>query len=181
MVWINEMFVGMEKEAELASITRGKKNTRVATKQNLNDPIPVESPAWKALVFALMTDINDFNTHPKRSGQRPVSINHKPPSGTHVECAIYLPGMRNKMMILTLENDNHLLVSVHPDFPKQRLAITLGSDSDSHRYFWMLGDTSDETTEISTERLSEYLLKPVLSLAEISNEKRINPTGVREQ
>jgi hypothetical protein len=53
---------------------------------------------------------------------------HKRPS----ECEVYC-GMHSQRLVLRLDNDD-LQVSVHPNFPKQRLTITVELDPDSARF-----------------------------------------------
>ncbi len=75
--------------------------------------------------------------------------------------------MQSKRLVLALE-DNELKVSVHPNFPNQPLAITIESEQEGRHGFWILGDHSNEDAKLSTQQLSEYLLKPILSSAEIN-------------
>jgi hypothetical protein len=74
--------------------------------------------------------------------------------------------MQSKRLVLTLEN-NDLYVSVHPDFPKQRLTITIESDADGKHGFWVLGKRTEERAKLSAQQLSEYLLKPILASSSI--------------
>ena len=90
------------------------------------------------------------------------------------QCEVYLPGMRGKRLVLTLEN-NELDVSIHPDFPKQQTMITIELDTESQHGFWVLGEPAKaEPTKkggrLSVQQLSEYLLKPILSSADINAE-----------
>jgi len=66
-----------------------------------------------------------------------------------------------------LEN-NDLYVSVHPDFPNQRLTITIEPDADGKHGFWVLGECTKERAKLSAQQLSEYLLKPILASASIN-------------
>jgi hypothetical protein len=85
------------------------------------------------------------------------------------QCEVYLPGMHSKRLVLTLDN-NDLQVAVHPEFPKQDVTITIEFDKEGQHGFWVLGETNKDSAELSVQRLSEYLLKPVLSSAAINSE-----------
>jgi hypothetical protein len=166
MPWIDAMLVGTDKEAAPASVRTSGQSARIETIKNPAKQTAATLNAWKALVLAITNDVNDFNNHPKRAERGAVRVHDKLLSRAHYQCEIFLPGMRSKMLVLALENDNDVRVSIHPDFPKQRFAIRIESDQEGECRFWVLGDTTDKTTELSAEQLSEYLLKPVLSLAE---------------
>lgn len=166
MAWIDAMLVSTGKEAAPAPAMISGQRASVETLKNPAKQTAATLNAWKALVFAITSDVNKFNNHPKRTERGAVRVHDKLLSRTHFQCEIFLPGMRSKMMVLALENDNDVRVSIHPEFPKQRCAIRIGSDQEGECHFWVLGDTPDKTTELSAEQLSEYLLKPVLSLAE---------------
>ena len=168
MAWIDAMLVSPGKEAVPASIRTSGQRASVESLKNPAKQTAATLNAWKALVFAITKDVNDFNNHPKRAERGAVRVHDKLLSRTHFQCEIFLPGMRSKMLVLALENDNDVRVSIHPEFPKQRFAIRIESDQQGECHFWVLGDTPDKTTELSAEQLSEYLLKPVLSLAEAS-------------
>jgi hypothetical protein len=75
--------------------------------------------------------------------------------------------MLSKRMVLTLDG-NDLSVSVHPEFPDQMFAITIMPDPDGKHSFWMLGGLAKETRKLTTQQLSEYLLRPILSSAGIN-------------
>jgi hypothetical protein len=66
-----------------------------------------------------------------------------------------------------LEN-NDLYVSVHPDFPNQRLTIKIEPDADGQHGFWVLGECTKERSKLTAQQLSEYLLKPILASAGIN-------------
>jgi hypothetical protein len=88
--------------------------------------------------------------------------------------------MHGKSLVLTLD-EKDLQVSVHPDFPKQPLTITIELDKDGQHGFWILGESTlgkstldkstQENAKLSDQQLSEYLLKPVLSGAAINREQ----------
>jgi hypothetical protein len=78
--------------------------------------------------------------------------------------------MHGKSLVLTL-HDKDLQVSVHPDFPKQPLTITIDLDQEGQHGFWILGESTSENAKLSDQQLSEYLLKPVLSGAAIDREQ----------
>ena len=123
---------------------------------------PDSVASWIALTTAIATDVDEFNHHKERNGQMAVRISNR-----HDQCEVQLPGMRSKRLVLALE-DHELTVSIHPDFPRQQLTITMEPDRDGHHGFWVLGDPLKENTKLSAQQLSEYLLKPVLSCAEIN-------------
>jgi hypothetical protein len=168
MAWIDDILVGTDRESGTEFLRKSGRTTSVETTKNPAKQTAATLKAWKALVFAITNDVNDFNNHPTRAKLGAVRVHDKLLSRTHFQCEIYLPGMRSKMLVLALENDNDVKVSIHPEFPKQRFDIRLESDKESDCHFLVLGDTPDKTTELSVEQLSEYLLKPVLSLAESS-------------
>jgi hypothetical protein len=59
-------------------------------------------------------------------------------------------------------------VSVHPDFPNQRLTIKIEPDADGKHGFRVLGEYTKERAKLSGQQLSEYLLKPILASASIN-------------
>ena len=115
------------------------------------------------------TAIGNCNTPATRRSERGRSKDSGQRSAfdTHYRCEVYLPGMQSMRLVLALEDDG-LKVSVHPDFPRQQLAITIEPDHEGRHGFWVLGDHAKENARLSAQQLSEYLLKPVLSSAEIN-------------
>jgi hypothetical protein len=166
MKWIDEMFMGMEKDKakdEAAESARlAARGTKVEPAEHREKPVPGAPEVWSALFASIGSDVSEFNKHPERSGMAPASISHR-----HNECEVYLPGMHSKRLVLSLEN-NDLFVSVHPDFPNQRLTITIEPDADGKHGFWVLGERTKERAKLSAPQLSEYLLKPLLASAEIN-------------
>ena len=77
--------------------------------------------------------------------------------------------MRGKRLVLTLDR-NDLQVSVHPEFPKQPLTITIEPDTEGQHWFWFLGERTKESGKLSVQKLSEYLLKPIFASADINRE-----------
>jgi hypothetical protein len=164
MEWINEMFAGMEKDRIAALAKRSGTGMKVIPTGHHEQQSAGTLGAWNALVAAISSDINEFNSHKERSGQTAVRMRQRPS-----ECEVYLPGMHSQRLVLRLDNDD-LQVSVHPNFPKQRLTITVELDQDGQHGFWVLGESSKESARLSVQQLSEYLLKPVLCCAAINRE-----------
>jgi hypothetical protein len=163
MQWIDEMFVKMEKERAAASAHRSEKGIQADGTKRPKKQVPGTLAAWNSLVSSITKDVNEFNNHKDRAGQTPVRISQRP-----LQCEVHLPGMGGKSLVLTLDNKD-LQVSVHPEFPKQPLAIAIELDKDGQHGFWVLGESSKESAkELSDQQLSEYLLKPVLSSAAIN-------------
>jgi hypothetical protein len=163
MLWIDEMFVGMEKDRAAASAKRSEKRTEVDRAKRPKNQVPGVLIAWNSLVSSITKDVNEFNNHKERVGQTPVRISQR-----SSQCEVHLPGMQGKSLVLTLDNKD-LQVSVHPEFPKQPLTIAIELDKDGEHGFWVLGESSKESAkELSDQQLSEYLLKPVLSSAAIN-------------
>jgi hypothetical protein len=162
MQWIDEMFVSMEQARAAASAKGTEKHAKVASAEHPKKQVPATVNAWKALVSAITTDVTEFNNHKGRAGQTPVRISQR-----HFQCDVHLPGMQGKSLVLTLDNQE-LEVSVHPDFPKQPSTIAIELDKDGEHAFWMLGESGKENAKLSDQELSEYLLKPVLSSASIT-------------
>ena len=162
MEWMNEMFVNMETDRAAASAKRSENTAKPDNTQHVKEEIPGTSSAWSELVSSITKDVNDFNNHKKRTGQTPARISQR-----HFQCEVRLPGMNGKSLVLTLEN-NDLQVSVHPDFPKQQLSITFKLDKEAQHGIWVVGESTKESTKFSTQQLSEYLLKPVLSSASMN-------------
>jgi hypothetical protein len=164
MQWIDEMFANMEKDRAAALAKRNRAGTKVKQTPHVNQPTAGTLTAWNALVSSITSDVGEFNTHKERAGQTAVRIRQRPS-----ECEIYLPGMHSQRLVLMLDNDD-LQVSVHPDFPKQQLPITVEIDQDGKHSFWVLGVSAQDGARLSVQQLSEYLLKPVLSSAAINRE-----------
>jgi hypothetical protein len=164
MEWIIEMFANMEKDRVAALAKRSPSAIKVAPTEHHNQQTAGTASAWNALVSAISSDVNEFNAHKERAGQTAVRIRQRPS-----ECEVYLPGMHSQRMVLMLSNED-LQVSVHPDFPKQRLTITIELDPDGQHGFWVLGEATKESARLSVQQLSEYLLKPVLCCAAINRE-----------
>jgi hypothetical protein len=163
MEWINEMFATMEKDRAAASVKKSEKD-EIAKPKHPQKPTPGALDVWNALGSSIANDVNDFNTHEKRAGQTAVCVRQ-----SHSQCEVYLPGMHSKRLVLALAN-NELRVSVHPDFPTQQLTITIEPDPDGQHSFWVLGEPSKQGARLSVQKLSEYLLKPVLCSAAINRE-----------
>jgi len=164
MQWIDEMFVNMEKDRAAAQTKRSANGTKASRTEHHEKQTPATLGAWNALVSSITSDVGEFNTHKERAGQTSVRMRERPS-----ECEVYLPGLHSQRLVLRLDNDD-LQVSVHPDFPKQRLAITIELDQDGQHGFWVLGEATKESAKLSVQQLSEYLLKPVLSCAAINRE-----------
>jgi hypothetical protein len=164
MEWIDEMFTNMEKDRAALAKRIANDGTKIGRTEHQQKQTPGTLSAWSALVSSITSDVSEFNTHKERAGQTAVRMHQRPS-----ECEIYLPGMHSKRLVLKLENDD-LQVSVHPDFPKQQLTITIELEKDGQHGFWVLGESSRESAKLSVQQLSEYLLKPVLSCAAINRE-----------
>ncbi len=162
MQWIDEMFANMEKDRTAASAKRSEKVAGFARTKPVKKRLPGTLDAWNALVASITIDVNEFNNHKDRAGQTPARICRR-----HFQCEVHLPGLQGKSMVLTLDNRD-LQVSVHPEFPKQPLAIEVELDETRHTVFWILGESTGENARLSNRQLSEYLLKPVLSSASIN-------------
>ena len=162
MRWIDEMFVSLEKERDAASAKGAESRVKVASTEDPKQEAPGTVKAWKALVLAITKDVTEFNSHKDRAGQTPVRIAQR-----HFQCDVHLPGMQGKSLVLTLDNRD-LQVSIHPDFPKQRSTIAIELDKDGEHTSWALGESGKEDAKLSNQQLSEYLLKPVLSGASIT-------------
>jgi hypothetical protein len=164
MQWIDEMFVSMEKDRAAASAKRTEREAHVPATERLKKQAPGTLKAWNALVSSITNDVNEFNNHKERAGQTPARISQR-----HFQCEVRLAGMQAKGLILTL-NDENLQVSVRPEFPKQPLAIAIELDGADQHASWQLGESTETNAKLSSEQLSEYLLRPVLSSAAINRE-----------
>jgi hypothetical protein len=162
MQWIDEMFVNMQKDRSAASAKRSAKAAKVERTAHPNKQSPGNLNAWNALISVIDKDVKEFNNHKERAGQTPVRI-----SARNFQCQVHLPGMQGKSLVLTLDN-NDLEVSVHPEFPKQPLTITIELDKDGQHALWSLGESAGDNAKLSDQQLSEYLLKPVLSSAALN-------------
>jgi hypothetical protein len=162
MQWIDEMFLNMEKERAAALAKRGEKVAKAARTEHPKKQAPGTLNAWNALVSSITNDVDEFNKHKERAGQTPVRISQR-----HLQCDVHLAGMQGKSLVLTLDNQD-LQVSVHPEFPKQPLTIAIELDQEGQHAFWVLGEPTKVNAKLSNQQLSEYLLKPVLSSADIN-------------
>jgi len=156
------MFMDMEKDKAAESAEMAARGTKVEHTEGGERQVPGAPEMWSALFSSIENDVSNFNKHHKRAGKTHVSVSHR-----HNQCEVYLPGMQSKKLVLTLEN-NDLYVSVHPDFPNQRLTITIESGADGKHGFWVLGERTKERAKLSAQQLSGYLLKPVLASASIN-------------
>jgi|SRR5580704_16241758 hypothetical protein len=164
MPWIDEMFLEMQNERS-AALAKGRANgARVSQTKHPTNQIPGVLNAWSALVSSITSDVNEFNKHKERAGQTPVRMSQR-----QFQCEVHLPGMHGKSLVLTLD-EKDLQVSVHPDFPKQPLTITIEMENGGQHGLWVLGESTKENTKLSDQQLSEYLLKPVLCTAAINRE-----------
>jgi len=166
MQWIDDMFVNMEKD-RAATSAKGEKRAKAAAADHPKKPVPGTVKAWNALVSSIAKDVAEFNNHKGRAGQTPVRISQR-----HLQCDVHLPGMQGKSLVLTLDNED-LQVSIHPDFPKQPSTIEIELDKDGEHASWILGESGKgesgkENPKLSNQQLSEYLLKPVLSGATLT-------------
>jgi hypothetical protein len=162
MQWIDEMFAGMEKDRAAELVKRSVNVPHLHRAEHPKEENPDAVGLWSALTSAIAKDVSEFNHHKERTGQMAVHISNR-----RYRCEVYLPGMQSKRLVLALE-DSQLRVSIHPDFPKQQLAISIEPDKDGAHCFWLLGDHSPGNAKLSAQQLSEYLLKPILSSAEIN-------------
>ena len=162
MRWIDEMFMGMQKDKAAESVRLATKDTKARLVKHREKAVPCAPEVWTALFSSIGDDVSEFNKHQERAGMAPASVSHR----LH-EFQVYLPGMQSKRLVLTLEN-NDLYVSVHPDFPNQRLTIRIEPDADGKHGFWILGERTNEMAKLSAQQLSEYLLKPILACASIN-------------
>jgi len=162
MKWIDEMFTGMEKDKAAESARLAERGTKVERTERREKQVPGAPEVWSALFSSIENDVSDFNKHQKRAGKPRVAVSHR-----HNRCEVNLPGMQSKRLVLTLEN-NDLYVSVHPDFPNQRLTITIEPDADGKHGFWVLGERTKERAKLSPQQLSEYLLTPIFASASIN-------------
>jgi HSP20 family molecular chaperone IbpA len=166
MAWIGEMFANMKKDKAAALAKSSAKATKTERTEHLKKQIPGAQDGWNALVSSIANDISEFNKHKERAGKAAVHMSQR-----RFQCEVYVPGMQSKRLVLTLDN-NDLRVSVHPDFPKQQLTITMEPEKDGQHGFWVLGEPAKESGKRSVQQLSEYLLKPILACADTN----IDPT-----
>jgi hypothetical protein len=164
MKWIDEMFASMATDRDLVPAKKSAGGTKANSTERLKKQSPGSLGAWSALVSSIASDVNDFNKHKKRAGQTAVCVSQGPS-----QCQVYLPGMHSKRLVLTLDN-NGLHVSLHPDFPKQQLTITIELDKEGQHGWWVLGKLTKENVNLSGQELSEYLLKPILASADINRD-----------
>ena len=162
MEWIDEMFESMEKARAAASAQGSEKRAKAATAEHPKRHVPGVVKAWNGLVSSIAKDVAEFNNHKERAGQTPVRISQR-----RFQCDVHLPGMQGKSLVLTLDHTD-LQVSIHPDFPNQPSSIAIDLDKDGEHASWILGESSKENPKLSNQQLSEYLLKPVLSGANIT-------------
>ena len=162
MKWIDEMFMGMEKDKAVESARLAARGPKAERPERREKQVPGAREEWSALFSSIGIDVSEFNKHPERAGKAPASVSH-----SRNVCEVYLPGMQSKRLVLTLEN-NDLYVSVHPDFPNQRLTIRIEPDADGKHGFWVLGERTKEKAKLSAQQLSEYLLKPILVSSSIN-------------
>jgi hypothetical protein len=162
MNWIDEMFVTMKKDRAAAWAKRSANKNKVDRAKHSKKQVPGALNAWNALVSSITVDVGDFNNHEERAGQTAVRISQRA-----FECEVYVPGMHGEKLVLTLDN-NDLHVTVHPDFPEQRLTITIEPDKENKHVFWVLGEANPESAKLSVQQLSEYLLKPIFVSADIN-------------
>jgi hypothetical protein len=159
MKWIDQMFASAEADRAAASAKLKANGTKAVRTAHLEKPVPDASNAWSALVSSIANDVDDFNNHQNRVGENLVRISRR-----HFQCEVHVPGMHGKRLVLVLDN-NDLRVSVHPDFPTQQSTITVEPDQDGQHTFWFLGEATKDSTKLSVQQLSEYVLKPVFSAA----------------
>jgi hypothetical protein len=162
MGWMNEMFVNMEKDHTAEAAGRSAHNAKVDRTERPKKQTPSALTAWNALVSSISSDVNDFNNSKERAGHTVVRMSKR-----NFQCEVHLSGMAGKTLALALDNHN-LHVSVHPDFPEQKVTITLELDSEGQHGLWVLGQATKESAKLSDQQLSEYLLKPILSCASIN-------------
>jgi len=165
MRWIDEMFVNMEKERSDGLARKIEKAAKVDRPEHLKKQIPGTLKAWNSLVSSITSDVNNFNNCKERAGHTMVRVSKR-----NLECEVHLSGMQGKTLVLALDNQD-LHVSVRPDFPEQKLTITLELDRDGQHASWVLGESNKENAKLSDQQLSEYLLKPVLSSASINGSR----------
>ena len=161
MHWIDEMFTGMEKDQAADTLRRSEKKSPAHPEKHVKDD-PDTVDLWGALTTAIANDVSEFNGHKERKGKMAAHTSNR-----RHRCEVYLPGMQSKRLVLVLE-ENALNVSIHPEFPPQQLAITIAPGQHGRQGCWVLGDPSQEGGKMSAQQLSEYLLKPVLSSADIN-------------
>jgi hypothetical protein len=165
MQWIDDMFVSMETERAAAALAKGSADrAKVNQTKHVKKQVPGALNAWTALVSSITSDVNEFNKHKERAGQTPVRMSQR-----RFQCEVHVPGMHAKSLVLSLD-DKDLQVSVHPDFPKQPLTITVELDKEDQHGLWILGASTDKNAQLSDQQLSEYLLKPILSTAATNRE-----------
>jgi len=123
MRWIDEMFVNMQKDRTEASAKGSQRAAKVERAKHLKRQVPGTLKAWSEL--ASIT-VDDFNNNKERVGQTALRMSQR-----RSQCEVHLPGMHGKSLVLTLD-DNDLLVSVHPDFPKQQSTITIELDKEAN-------------------------------------------------
>jgi hypothetical protein len=159
MKWIDEMFANVEVDRAAAEAKKSANGAKAGRTTRPKKQILDASNAWDILVSSIAKDVEDFNKHQQRAGENPVCISQRP-----FQCEVHVPGMHGKRLVLNLEN-NDLHVSVHPDFPKQQLTITVEPEQDGQHTFWFLGEATKESAKLSVQELSEYVLKPIFSAA----------------
>jgi hypothetical protein len=167
MPWIDEMFAGIRQAKDTALERRNAEHSSsVDAVTNSEEQISDARDAWSSLISVMRNDVNEFNNNKSRGRQNPVLMTEQTLSLTNFHFEVYLPEMHSKLLVLTLEGGS-LHIIVRPDYPDQRSTITLVSAKNSQHYCWVLREPGEAIETVTVQQLSERLLKPILSSAEI--------------
>lgn len=166
MPWIDEMFVGMKKAKDAALESRNAQHSSSADfVESSEKQISGARDAWSNLISLMRKDVNEFNKNKRRTRQNPVLMTDETFTLAEFQFEVYLPQMNGKLLVLTLDG-NCLHLTVRPEYPEQRSTITLESKS-GQQYRWVLRESREAVKTLTDQQLSERLLKPILSTADI--------------
>ena len=165
MPWIDEMLSHAKENKIAADAKRRIRKLSNRPLENSEKRISVGKRAWEDLLLAMRKDVAEFNNNKSRLGHSPVLMTSEASALADYQFEVYVPEMSSKLLVLTLAGNN-LHIVIRPEFPEQPSAVTLRSIRNSPNYCWMLGGTDGTEKELSVQKLSEYLLRSVLSSAE---------------
>jgi hypothetical protein len=166
MQWIDEMLSATRVTKASESAKRKLAHSEDGGPNKSDKQISAGKEAWAELLSVLRSDVKEFNNHKSRVGHSPALMSTQALSLTRFQFEVYVPEMNSRLLVLTLAG-NSLQVEVRPQFPNQQSKITLEPSKNGKHYCWLLDGPGKEKKEVSVQRLSEYLLRPILFSSEI--------------
>jgi hypothetical protein len=166
MQWIDKMLSSTRVNKVAESTKRRAKHQKGGAPVDAEKQTAAARGAWSKLLSAIRNDVADFNNSKSRAGHSPVLMTDDTSSPKQFQFEVYVPEMNSKMLVLNLAG-NSIHSEVRPEYPDQQGTITWETGKNTKDDCWVLDGVGETRRGVTVQQLSEFLLTPILSSADI--------------